>query len=338
MPELMQGAVLFGAGDIRILDVPQPQPDETGAIVAVRAVGVCGTDLHTYKTGIFMEVSQPVAGGHLFGHEFAGELTHVPVGAQWEGFSEGDRVAGLAIGAYSQFCRCGSEFLGKPGLFALPDHISFEEGATIEPLTVSLSAIRRAEPEPGERVLIMGAGMIGLGCVQILAALYPDCEVTVVDVSDKRLAMAREFGAHHVLNAREENPVDAIKGDSGERAILYNATSSGRMDVVLECAGLELTAQQSLELVRPNVGRLILVALYEQTPSVDLNQVVTKNLDVRGVLAYTHDDFVEALELMSSGRVDRKPLITHRFPLAETTAAFEAQINTAETLKAVIQP
>lgn len=338
MTELMQGAVLFGAGDIRILDVPKPEPDETGAIVAVRSVGVCGTDLHTYKTGIFMEVSQPIAGGHLFGHEFAGELAHLPEGEQWQGFAVGDRVAGLAIGAYSQFCRCGSEFLGKPGLFKLPDHISFEEGATIEPLTVSLSAVRRAEPKPGERVLIMGAGMIGLGCVQILNALYPDCQVTVVDVSDKRLAMAQSFGAHHVINARDEDPVAVIKRESGERDVAYNATSSGRMDIVLECAGLELTARQSLELVRPNVGRLILVALYEETPSVDLNQVVTKNLDVRGLLAYTHDDFLEALELMSDGRVDRKPLITHRFPLADTTAAFEAQINTAETLKAVIQP
>ncbi|MCR9278768.1 MAG: zinc-binding dehydrogenase [Pseudomonadaceae bacterium] len=338
MSELMQGAVLFGAGDIRILDVPRPEPDDSGAIVDVRSVGVCGTDLHTYKTGIFIEMSQPVAGGHLFGHEFAGELTHLPPGDEWRGFQLGDRVAGLAIGAYSQSCRCGSEFLGKPGLFKLPDHISFDEGATIEPLTVSLSAVRRAEPKPGDRVLIMGAGMIGLGCVQILSALYPECEVSVVDVSDKRLEMARTFGAHHVLNARSENPVAAIKSESGERAVAYNATSSGRMDIVLECAGLELTAQQSLELVRPNVGRLILVALYEQTPSVDLNQIVTKNLDVRGLLAYTHDDFLEALQLMSDGKVDRKPLITHRFPLAETAAAFEAQINTAETLKAVIQP
>lgn len=334
----MRGSVLYGVGDIRTVAVPQPEVDDNGAIVAVKAVGVCGTDLHTFKTGIFIEMSQPVAGGHLFGHEFAGELHSVPESPDFAEFTVGDRVAGLGIGAYSEYCRCGSEFLGRPALFKLPDHISFEEGATIEPLTVSLSAVRRGEPQAGEHVVILGAGMIGLGCVQVLKALYPECHVTVVDISDKRLEMARTFGAHRAINARSEDAVAAIKEDAGESGVMYNATTSGRVDVVLECAGLELTANQALELVRPMTGRLVLVALYEQTPTVDLNQIVSKNVDVRGVLAYTFEDFSEALDLMSAGRVDRKPLITHRFPLEQTQQAFEAQVNTAETLKAVVLP
>jgi threonine dehydrogenase-like Zn-dependent dehydrogenase len=187
-------------------------------------------------------------------------------------------------------------------------------------------------------VLIIGAGMIGLGCVQVLHALHPDCEVVVCDVSEKRLAMATEFGATRVIDARRDDLVARMKAEFGATAVMYNATTSGRLDVVMECAGLPLTLNQALELARPGTGRVVGVALYEDRAEVDFNQVVAKNLRVVGTLGYTGADVQRALRLIAEGKVDRRPLITHRYALADAAQAFEAQTNTAETLKAVIMP
>ena len=334
----MKAAVLHDVRDLRVVDVPKPPVADDGVLIRVRTVGVCGTDLHTYKKGMFKEMSLPQEQGVLFGHEFAGDIAAIGPQAQVDGFAVGDRVMGVALGAYAEYCNVRSVFGGKPLLLKLPDAVSYEEAATVEPLVVSLTAVRRANVQAGERVLIIGAGMIGLGCVQVLKALHPDCEVIVCDVSDKRLAMAADFGARRTIHALQEDLVTTVKSMTGEVPVIYNATTSGRIDVVMECAGLPLTLNQALELAKPVTGRVVGVALYEDKPEVDFNQVVTKNLQVIGTLGYTQADVQQALDLIADGTVDRKPLITHRYPLADAALAFEAQIDTAETLKAVIVP
>ncbi|MFV0477732.1 MAG: zinc-binding dehydrogenase [Parahaliea sp.] len=337
-PTKMKGVVLYGNRDLRIIDLPRPEVGGDGVIIKIRAVGVCGTDVHTYKTGIFREMSIPIGEeGVLFGHEFAGDVEAVADGLDVD-FAPGDRVTGFTLGAYAEYAKCDTAILGVPAVLKLPDHVSYEEAATVEPLTVSLTAIRRAQPLPGERLLIIGAGMIGLGCVQILRALYPEVEIFISDISEKRLAMAKAFGAHHTIDARSTDVVAEMKAVSGEEFVLYNTKGSANIDIVMECAGLELTLNQALEAVKPHTGRLVMVALYEDTPRVDLNQVVSKNIDLRGVLHYGLEDVQEALDLMADGKVDRKPLITHRFALVDAKEAFEAQINTVDTLKAVILP
>jgi 2-desacetyl-2-hydroxyethyl bacteriochlorophyllide A dehydrogenase len=334
----MKAAVLRDVRDLVVVDVPRPTAGHDGVLVRVRTVGVCGTDLHTYKLGMFREMSLPQAEGVLFGHEFSGDIAEIGPQAQAEGFAVGDRVTGVALGAYAEYCRVGAVFGAKPLLVKLPDAVSYEEAATIEPLVVSLTAVERAAPQPGERVLVIGAGMIGLGCVQVLRALYPECEVVVCDVSERRLVMAAGFGAHRTIDAKQTDLVAELKAAFGETPVMYNATTSGRIDVVMECAGLPLTLNQALELARPGTGRVVGVALYEQRPEIDFNQVVSKNLRVIGTLGYTGDDVRRALELIADGKADRRPLITHRYALADATRAFEAQIDTAETLKAVILP
>lgn len=336
--ETMKAAVLRDIRDLAVMDVPKPSAGKDGVLVRVRSVGVCGTDLHTYKRGMFREMSLPQAEGVLFGHEFSGDIAAIGPEARAEGFAVGDRVTGVALGAYAEYCTVGPVFGEKPLLIKLPDSVSYEEAATVEPLVVSLTAVERANLRSGERVLIIGAGMIGLGCVQVLHALHPDCEVVVCDVSEKRLAMATAFGATRVVDARRDDLVARMKAEFGETAVMYNATTSGRLDVVMECAGLPLTLNQALELARPGTGRVVGVALYEDRAEVDFNQVVAKSLRVVGTLGYTGEDVQRALRLIAEGRVDRRPLITHRYALADAAQAFEAQTNTAETLKAVIMP
>jgi threonine dehydrogenase-like Zn-dependent dehydrogenase len=334
----MKAAVLYGDRDLRVIDVPRAMAGDDGVLIKVKAVGVCGTDLHTYKLGMFREMCLPQAEGLLFGHEFAGDVVAIAPGAKVQGIKVGDRVTGMAIGAYAEYCNVSPIITENPLVLKLPDNVSYEEAATVEPLVVSLTTVQRANLQPGERVLVIGAGMIGLGCVQVMHALHPDCEIIVCDVADKRLRVAETFGAHRTINGRQEDVVASMKALAGETPVMYNATTSGNIDVVIECAGLPLTLNQALELVKPNTGRLVGVALYEEKPAVDFNQVVAKNITVIGTLGYTEDDVKQALQLIADGKVDRRPLITHTYALAEAPDAFEAQINTADTLKAVIMP
>jgi len=336
--QTMKAAVLREAGDLRVVDVAKPSAGRDGVLVRVRAVGVCGTDLHTYKRGLFREMSLPQQDGVLFGHEFSGDVVEIGPEARVDDLAVGDRVTGIALGAYAEYCAVGPVFGERPLVIKLPDGVSYEEAATLEPLVVSMTAVQRAALGDAERVLVIGAGMIGLGCVQVIRALHPGCSVIVCDISERRLAMAREFGASQVINAGAADLITELKASFGDQPVMYNATTSGRLDVVMECAGLSRTLNQALELARPGSGRVIVVALYEDRPEVDFNQIVAKNLVVRGTLGYTEADIRQALRLIADGMVDRKPLVTHRYPLAAATQAFEAQIDTAETLKAVILP
>lgn len=336
--DTMKAAVLYGDRDMRVIDVPRATAGDDGVLIRVDTVGVCGTDLHTYKKGMFKEMSLPRGEGILFGHEFAGEVVSIAPGANIEGIAKGDRVMGMALGAYAEFCAVSPIIGDKPLVLKLPENVSYEEAATVEPLVVSLVAVKRANLQGGERVLITGAGMIGLGCVQVIRALHPECEIIVSDVADKRLAMAREFGASRTINAMEEDVVADMKALAGEEFVLYGSTTSGNIDVAIEASGLAQPLNQALEVVKPLTGRLIGVALYEDQPAIDVNQIVSKNLTVIGTLGYTEEDMRDALDLIASGQVDRKPLITHRYALTEAAEAFEAQVNTAQTLKAVIKP
>jgi threonine dehydrogenase-like Zn-dependent dehydrogenase len=276
--------------------------------------------------------------GILFGHEFAGDVAAIAPGADIEGIAVGDRVTGMALGAYAEYCNVAPILSDKPLVLKIPDHVSYEEAATVEPLTVSLMAVKRAQLQACERVLIIGAGMIGLGCVQVIKALHPGCEIIVSDISEKRLAMASAFGADRSINASQEDVVASMKAHTGETSVLYNSKSSSNIDVVIECAGLDFTLNQAMEIVRPVSGRLIAVALYEEQPTVDFNQIVSKNVTVIGTLGYGDDDVKEALQLIVDGKVDRMSLISHRYELARASDAFEAQTDTAGTLKAVIFP
>ena len=155
----------------------------------------------------------------------------------------------------------------------------------------------------------------------------------------KRQSLKRDLWADLVINAREEDVVKKMLALTGSAPVLFNTKPTAHVDVVLECAGLEITAQQALEVVKPITGRVVVVALYEDTPiKIDLNDAVTKTNDIRGVFGYQEEDIISAIDLITSGKIDRKPLITHRFPLDEAKQAFETQINTDECFKVMILP
>jgi threonine dehydrogenase-like Zn-dependent dehydrogenase len=187
----VKAAVMHGVRDVRFEQIDKPQLTEEGeALLRVRACGICGSDLHTYREGLFPDLGAEVGNGRVLGHEFSGEIEQI--NGQIEGLSVGDRVVTVSIGANAEYLKLGRS--AAPLILPVPDHLSFTEAATTEPLATSLHAANLADVQDDERVVIMGAGIIGLGVLQCIRA-RSTAQVTVVDLSDKRLALAGELGA-----------------------------------------------------------------------------------------------------------------------------------------------
>jgi 2-desacetyl-2-hydroxyethyl bacteriochlorophyllide A dehydrogenase len=329
----MQAAVYHGPRDIRVEDVPMPEIGGGELLVRVKACGICGSDLHMYRLGMFEALGRRVDSGRIMGHELSGVV--VAVGPDVTGFHVGDRIAGVGVGGFAEYTPLQ---ITERGPHALPVGISFEEGATLEPLATSLHGVGLAEPAAGETVVILGGGIIGLGCLQVIRAAV-SCRVIVVDASTRRLDMAKQFGADAVVNLTREDPLDAVIDlTGGPRPIGRFEVKGGQADVVLDCAGAKLSPNQGLYMLKPADGRLVLVALFEQQPALDFNQVVRKQVTIHGSWAWTGDDFRRAIELVHSGRVDRKPLISHEYPLGAAPHAFAVQAEPDAAVKVLLKP
>lgn len=332
----MKAAVYHGSGDIRVEDVAKPTITEDEILVQVKACGICGSDLHAYRLpqlGFFEALARPIENGRIMGHELSGEVAEV--GRRVCGFRIGDRITGVAVGGFAEYVPI---LVSERSPFLLPENLSFEEGAMMEPLATSLHGAELAQIALGETVVILGSGIIGLGCLQVIRLSSP-CRVIVVDASAKRLDMARQFGADVTVNLTEVDPVEAvIELTGGARPIQRYGSRGGNADVVIDCAGAKLAPNQGLGMLKQADGRLVLVATYEQQPELDFNQVVRKHVTIHGSWAWTPDDYRRAIALVQTGRIDRKPLLSHTYPLTEAPEAFATQAQPSTAIKVLIRP
>lgn len=343
----MKAAVIRGPSDIRVETVDTPSIRENEILVKVAACGICGSDLHMYKAG---PTSIP-QGRNIIGHEISGEV--VEVGSAVKGVKVGSRVVGM--GFYScgecKACREGNvgecPSRGVPGygldggfaeyvvvpnpipgimLFEMPERMGWEEAAAIEPMNVSCWAVEQAQIQPDQTVVILGAGVIGLGALQF-TKLQGAAKVIVSEPSAKRLAMAKHLGADVVINPREADPVEVVK----------EVTSGKKADVVIECSGVPAAFYQGLNMLRRS-GTMVQVAIYEQdlhlSPEL-MSQITTGNLTIRGSGGSMWD---KTFDLVSSGKIKTKDLVTHEFKLDDVKQAFETQINANESIKVVVKP
>ncbi|OUM97501.1 MAG: alcohol dehydrogenase [Thermobacillus sp. ZCTH02-B1] len=343
----MKAAVLTQVGkiEIREVDIPTPGPDE--ALVRVRAVGLCGSDVHYYEHGRIGPYV--VTGPIILGHEAAGEV--VAVGRDVRHLKEGQRVTiepGATCGR-CEYCKSGRynlcpdvRFLATPPidgafceyitmradlLFPIPDSMSFEKAALIEPLSVGLHAVRRGELRTGETVVIMGMGPIGM--MTLLAAKAAGAgRVIGVDLESFRLERALQMGADAVINLREED---------GQEALL-RLTGGRKADLAIETAGNGKAAQSALQAVRRG-GRVVLVGLpQEEATPFNIPHIVDNEIDIRGVFRY-HNTYPTGVAVMAAESLDLDPIITDRMTLDETPQAFEKAIREKNrTLKIIIQP
>ena len=202
----------------------------------------------------------------------------------------------------------------------------------MEPLSVALHAVRLAQPAPGERVVVFGAGPIGLCALAVIKGEM-EAAAAVVDISPRRLEVARRLGADLVVDARREDVVEAIAAWTGRGA--YG--SGARADVALEWAGAPVTFRQALNVVRHG-GRVVQVAMQEEPLTVSPAVLVSKELRLLGSIGSSGDDFAGAIRLLRSGRVSLDPAVTHRIPLESVPAAFAEQAGSPEAIKIIVHP
>jgi 2-desacetyl-2-hydroxyethyl bacteriochlorophyllide A dehydrogenase len=334
----MKAAVFHGPRDIRIEEVAVPELESGEVLIKVHACGICGSDLHAYRYGMFESLSMPVETGRIMGHEPSGEV--VEINGEVPGIRIGDRVTASGLGGNAEFLRIPLERIET--LTLIPNGVGFEEAATVEPLATSLHAVDRSAPEDGETHVIIGAGIIGLGILQVLKATA-DVRTIVVDLSDKRLDMARTLGADTIINAAREDAFDKVLGITGTEEMTYLTAPTGMADAVFDCAGLPRgftgtpVLQQAVSMVKQN-GNVVVVALFEKPAEIDYNIVVRKGINLSGSWAWIPEDFRRSMEMIVSGTIDRKSLITHRFPLDRAREAYETQLKTDEAVKILINP
>jgi len=313
-------------------------------LIKVKACGICGSDLHMYKLDLYREkLCRQTDKGGVPGHEFSGEV--VKVGNQVQDFQIGDRVAAVSRGGgMAEY----NPVLVFPGfnVFKLPPEVSYEEAATLEPLANSLHATLKGHPAGGENAVIFGAGIIGLGIVQCLKALELGLKkIIMVDVSDGRLDMARQLGADEIINADRTDPEEKIREIVGWSPLMtYSEESSALVDVIYDCVGYikgrsgPPVLQQALNLVREFTGRIIVHGLFEELIPLDLTPFVLKQVDLLGSFGFLPDEIAQALELIRTGKVDRKAIISHEFPLAQAKKAFDMQCEVDKSVKVIIKP
>lgn len=332
----MKAAVFRGPRDIRFEEVEKPTLEEGEVLLRVRACGICGSDLHTYRHGMFAEVlGLPVETGCILGHEFSAEVAEIC--GDVAGIEVGDRVVTVGRGGNAEYVKIGEPEIALLNPF--DESISFEEAATTEPLGTSLHAVNLADPKDREIHVIMGAGIIGLGVLQCIKS-RSSAKTVVVDLSDKRLAMATELGADLTINAGE---TDVVLRMMGPGLLDLDVPLAGVVDAVYDCAGVgkdfEGTSvlQQALSIVKED-GKVVIVAVFEKQPEIEWNLVVRKNIRLLGSWAWSPEELAQAARLISSGEIDRKPLISHTFSLEDAGEAYETQLREEEAVKVVLTP
>lgn len=351
MNQTMRAAVLEGPGTIVVRDVPVPEIGPNDVLIRVASCGICGSDIHSFKTGMYVEP------GQVMGHEFMGRVAKL--GAAVRGLAEGDRVTGFSAGvcgtcdacrrgqpilcaglfqhstgyglagAFAQFVKIENAQLGAT-IFKLPDAIDDVSAAMIEPLAVGIAAADQAKVKAGDKVVVLGCGMIGNACLQAAKAAGA-AAVLAVDVSPLRLRLARESGADDVFDATTGDALEWVKAKFG--IVPYHYNEGGNADVVFEAAGIPLTIQQSLEMVRPG-GTICIVGLPEKPAPIDTTKIVHKMPTIVGSLG---GDLGKAMAMLASGAVSARHLMTHRFALEDAPAAFAAQLRAGETVKVMIE-
>ena len=342
----MKAAVLTKPKTIEIQDVPDPKPAPHEVLIRVKTVGICGSDLHYYEHGRIG--TQVVEYPFILGHEVGGEIAEV--GSNVKGFEPGDKIAiePQQTCGKCEFCKSGRynlcphvKFLATPpvnGAFAeyithpadmtfkLPDTMDYEQGALLEPLAIGFHVSDRAEASLGERVLITGAGCIGLVILLALKAKGLS-EIYVSDVLDNRLAMARELGAREVFRADRTDPVKEI----------LKRTDGRGADIVIEASGNPKAIAGTVDAVRR--GGKILMLGYAPTDSVefDFKKLIFKEASLNTSRRYCNM-YPLAIDAVANGLVDISKCVTHRWNFDQASVAMDFSINNKQEItKGVIQ-
>lgn len=349
----MKAARWHGARDVRVEEVPEPQVKPGKVKVRVAWCGICGTDLHEYMAGpLFLSVvPHPLTGECaplILGHEFAGEV--VEIGEGVTRVKVGDRVAVepvLSCGT-CKACKTGRHNLcdligcfglngggggfseltvvGEEMVHLLPDNMSYEQAALIEPTSVALHAVRESRLKAGDSCAVFGTGPIGL--LTILAAKAAGASpIIAVEISEQRRQMALQLGATDVIDPTQTDAVQAIREITG-----------GGADVCFEVTGVEPGLLGAIESSKAN-GQTVIVSVWEKPVSFSPNSIVMRERHIKGSFGYPNTIFPAVIRLISEGRIRVDELITKKIPLSDIAeGGFEELANNKGHIKILVSP
>ena len=314
----MKAVRYHGIQDVRFETVEKPVPAADEVLIRIAYAGICGSDLHIYNKGMFIENIPEV-----MGHEFVGQIEEA--GAEIKDFQAGDLVAGnpmvtcgtcpgcsaglpntcgsLAfIGEVCQGCFTEYITMKEEKLIRLQPGADLKQAALTEPLAVALNICEIAELSREDEIAVIGAGPIGLLTVLAAKKLYNVSSVTVLGRSGFRMELARKVGADQILSAFEEDRQYAK---------------------IIEAAGKKETLQQAISHTAP-CGSIYVVSIFEDSFSFDINGIVAAQQRLVGCNAYEKRHLRQAADILSAGQLDVSPLITKVVPLKDCREAFQA--------------
>ncbi|MBM3853744.1 MAG: zinc-binding dehydrogenase [Verrucomicrobia bacterium] len=325
---------------VEVREIARPEPGPEDVILAVAAVGVCGSDLHQWTGTHGWPVNYPV----VLGHEFAGRIA--AVGSAVRNWREGDRVVSetaAVIDADSPLSRAGRYNLdprrkgfgyGVDGamtqwvrvptrcLHRVPDGLPLEQAALTEPCCVAYNAVvHNARVQPGDRIVVLGPGPIGLLCAALARLAGAEVALVGLERDRRRLEVGRAYGC------------DILVGDATDWARARDGLGA---DGVVDAAGVSAALKSALELVRP-AGWISKVGWGPQPLGFSLDPLVQKNVTLQGSFSHNWPIWERVLALLASGRLSVQPITGGIWPLAEWSTAFE-RMHEGEIVKAVLRP
>lgn len=350
----MKAALWYDTKDIRVETIPEPSLEKDQVKINVSYCGICGSDLHEYLAGpIFIpaEESHPISKDKapiVMGHEFAGVVA--AVGEEVTDIEVGDRVCvepiyscgtchscrkghynvceqlgfiGLSggLGGFSEYSVVPSKMIHK-----IPDHMTWEQAALVEPTAVAVHAVRQSEMKIGDSIAVIGTGPIGLLVIQAAKAAGAS-KIMAVEVSPERRDFAKQAGADIIINPLERNPVQAIK----------EYTDGLGADVAFEVAGIEATINVAIESTRAE-GNVVNISIWEKPASIPVNQFILTERKMTSIIAY-RNIFPQVIQLIANGQIKATELITKKISLDQIVSeGFEALTKNKNQIKILVDP
>jgi L-iditol 2-dehydrogenase len=340
--ENMQQAIMITPGKIEFQEISRPIPQPNEVLIKVKRIGVCGSDIHVYH-GVHPYTSYPI----VQGHEVSGVIAEV--GQEIKGFALGDKVV------FMPQVTCGECYPCRHGMYhicdslkvmgfqtngaaqeyfpiladmvlKLPESITIDQAAMIEPVSVAVHALSRYGSSDGLNVLVLGAGTIGNLVAQVANASGAK-KVLITDVNEYKLQKAHQCGLDYVTNPQQEDISQAI----------LNTFGPDKADLILECVGAQDTITQAVENARKG-STIIVVGVFGKKPIVDLGLVQDRELSLVGTLMYQKKDYERAIELVSKGKLCLDQMITHRFAFKDYLEAYKTiESSGGKYMKAMIE-
>jgi L-iditol 2-dehydrogenase len=338
----MLQSVMTQPGKIEFRQIEKPEINPDQVLMQTKRIGICGSDIHVFH-GLHPYTSYPV----VQGHEVSGVVA--AVGENVDGFSVGDKVTFTPQVACGECYPCrngmyhicetlkvmgfqtngaGQEYFPVPAwnVLKLSDDFSLDHAALIEPIAVAVHALQRGGEIQGKKVLVLGAGTIGNLTAQTAKAMGAD-SVMITDISDYKVEKAQACGIDFVVNTSKEDLAQAIAANLGP----------DKADLILECVGVQATADQAVENARKGTT-IVIVGVFGEKPTIDLGLVQDRELNLVGTLMYQKPDFAKAIDLISEGKMCLDDLVTHRFKFGGYLDAYHAiEESNGEYMKVMIE-